>query len=230
LELSSAYTPGILQDGVNYYPQRTLYESSPSNELSLSAQAFFEYVQPSLEYLEAAKLGMLPGSTASHEPLQIVPCQFRCADGQLCSDKIHIRSDDMSGLRTHLELVHVVPKPHKGQQVTCQWNGCVCTAQGSRGARCVSKRGSHPAHVDNVAQHIWNTHLGFRFMCGNCGAARWSSAFARDRHRYGKRDPRTNVRVGACTGRNSARCQRCCREFASEAELEGHLSLGYCLE
>jgi hypothetical protein len=207
--------------------QSAYLENSSSIEPATNDLQFFLCERPSPECMTAAQHSMFSKSPASRHLRQLVRCRFKTLDGRPCLQEFSISSDDTSGLRTHLELVHRIPKPRRQRQIDCAWEGCLCTAQGSRGSRCDSKPSEHPAHVDNLAQHIWNTHLGFRFICERCGAARWSSAFARDRHRDGKRNS-NGVRTGACTGRVPARCPDCCREFSSEGELEGHLSHGKC--
>jgi hypothetical protein len=166
--------------------------------------------------------------TCVSQSYQLVTCGVRSSNGQLCGQDFSIRPDDMSGMRAHLELVHNIQKQRSGAPIDCPWDNCLCTAQGRRSSRCRSKPASHPAHVENLAHHIWHSHLGFRYMCDRCGGARWSSAFARDRHRNGKRAPGTGLRVGACPGRIPARCPLCCRQFQSEVKLEGHLEQDNC--
>jgi hypothetical protein len=111
----------------------------------------------------------------------------------------------------HLSIFHDIPKcsgPDAPVQ-DCLWVGCTCSAHGPR---CGTRLSGHTAHVNDLAEHIMHTHLGFRYACDRprCGRAEWSSPFALRRHQR------------KCYSTATVRCPGCLEEFESEIMLGSH--------
>jgi hypothetical protein len=132
-----------------------------------------------------------------------------------CLGMFSVRPNKIQGLTDHLRDYHgVSSQNHK--EYECGWFGCVCTT--ARTSRCTSYGyGQHPAHVRDLASHIWNMHLNFRFACDKCGQAEWRSAHSLKRHREGH-----------CKGKVDVRCSQCFGTFYGEVALERHIADAGC--
>jgi hypothetical protein len=117
-----------------------------------------------------------------------------------------------SCIRQHLIAAHSYSAYKRGTSVECHWENCRCNKAG-----CGSRGPAHSAHVDDITEHVWNTHLNFYEACQLCGDARWAQPFARARHE------------AKCRGPRPARCKSCLFEFASFAALEAHNLFGICV-
>jgi hypothetical protein len=116
-----------------------------------------------------------------------------------------------SSIRQHLIGTHGYKAYERGIGVDCRWENCRCTK-----IRCGNHVLGHRVRVQDIAEHVWHTHLNFHESCSKCGNARWVHPFARSRHE------------SKCTGPKPARCKRCCVEFWSVVALESHIMSGPC--
>jgi hypothetical protein len=136
----------------------------------------------------------------------------------------------LDALKKHMSAEHGIIQ--KKTEYVCYWVGCQCSPQAYRIGRCpgpietvvtatattttpantVSTTiTAHPAHVKNLPEHIWERHLGFRFVCVACDKADWKDASSLQRHQDGQ-----------CRGRSAVRCGMCFNVFSSELELVTH--------
>jgi hypothetical protein len=148
-------------------------------------------------------------SSSKNPQGESVTCEL-LVNGVRCHEEFSIASGDTSGLRAHLEFVHGIGKERSKKQINCTWHSCSCSAQGSRHNRCADRPSIHAAHVTDLADHIWTSHLHFRYDCKQCGCARWSTTFARDCHQ--------NI----CQGGSPVRCPLCLHMSLSEREHTRH--------
>jgi hypothetical protein len=114
-------------------------------------------------------------------------------------------------IRRHLCAAHGYQAYKRLASVDCRWEDCRCKA------RCSDRTPGHCAHVDDITEHVWNTHLNFYEFCSLCGDARWAQPFARRRHE------------AKCTGPRPARCKNCLIEFPSIVALEVHRMWSECV-
>jgi hypothetical protein len=120
-----------------------------------------------------------------------------------CGEAVVVRQDSVS---RHLRVAHGIKK---GQVTYCPWEGCVCAARAWRVDRNCAPN-PHPAHVQDLAGHIWERHLGFRFVCPSCDRVDWADRSSLNRH------------LPKCTGRMPARCAGCYAAFGNQLELIKH--------
>jgi hypothetical protein len=133
-------------------------------------------------------------------PLRIE--SFLCEIGH-CRQAVMV---NMESLTQHLQDAHGL---RKGQGSICPWTGCTCAARARRATReCPSH--SHPAHVQDLAAHVWERHLGFCFVCPGCDGVHWADRSSLKRH------------LSKCSGSTSARCGECYAPFESKFELVKH--------
>jgi hypothetical protein len=117
-----------------------------------------------------------------------------------------------SCIREHLVTAHGYNAYRRGTSVECHWENCRCAKAG-----CRNRGPTHSAHVEDIIEHVWNTHLNFYEVCHLCGDARWAQPFARARHE------------ARCGGPRPARCTHCLFEFSSNVALESHILFGLCV-
>jgi hypothetical protein len=147
----------------------------------------------------------LPSSSELENLMPSAPT-FTCQVDNCCQSVIV----DPEGLRHHVQQAHGV---RTGQAVLCMWTGCT-SADGS--ARRPARKRASGVHVQDLAEHIWQRHLGFRFVCPGCDQTNLKDQLALDRHRH------------ECPGRIPARCGICFTAFESKLELVKHARLSKC--
>jgi hypothetical protein len=149
--------------------------------------------------------------------VKLIPCMLN--RGQ-CAHSFSISPNDKHGLIEHLNDFHDGAKSK--DQLDCSWVNCVCSPQSQRKGRCGMRPKGHAAHGEDLADHIWNTHLGFLYACEVCGRAEWTTLFAKNRHRNGLYR-KGEVITPPCGGVFPARCPTCLDGFDSNIALERHL-------
>jgi hypothetical protein len=112
-------------------------------------------------------------------------------------------------LTQHLAAAHGYEYTRKTRQ-DCLWAGCLCSSQARR-LDCQPH--PHPAHVENLVEHIWERHLLFRYVCPRCERADWVDRSSLDRH------------LQRCAGQTPVRCPRCFFAFPNEQSLIAHDAL-----
>jgi hypothetical protein len=115
----------------------------------------------------------------------------------------------IASIKEHLSQVHGYLSLGDQEEV-CRWMMCVC--------KCRKRQPpEHRSHTKDMAKHIWDTHMGFRDPCSQCGEVRWVAGFSKRRHEE------------TCTGGQPRRCTLCYEEFPSELELGIHYKFQMCL-
>jgi hypothetical protein len=111
----------------------------------------------------------------------MIKCQY---DG--CTDFFPL---DFVAMQAHLR-VHFALKPlPAGAPRFCEWAGCRCGQSATPGNRCGGLAPMHPAHVKDMLQHVWDSHLGLRYVCSRCGRADFTSERSMLRHHNGAACP-----------------------------------------
>jgi hypothetical protein len=133
-----------------------------------------------------------------HQPVFL--CHF---DG---CNTFHLVTKD--SLVQHLEAAHSY-NYQRGVPASCLWTGCSCAGRAYRIGHCPD--GPHPSHIEDLAEHIWNCHLHFRWVCPNCDCADWQDHPSLVSHMQNN-----------CPGRIGVRCGKCYYKFLSEHDLAVH--------
>jgi hypothetical protein len=196
-------------------PMFSFVEPTPTHPSALPYDTFNLPPLPSPHELIGTPMFSFVEPTPTHpEELDGRVVTISCQFGG-CLGMFSVRPNKIQGLTDHLRDYHgVSSQNHK--EYECGWSGCVCTT--ARTSRCTSYGyGQHPAHVRDLASHIWNMHLNFRFACDKCGQAEWRSAHSLKRHREGH-----------CKGKVDVRCSQCFGMFYGEVALERHIADAGC--
>jgi hypothetical protein len=158
------------------------------------------------------------GATASTSAGVVLPCRLR---GGRCPGFFHMRPNAIHDLVDHLSQSHDIPDNREFKD--CTWTECQCDPRASRKGHCEQRQSGHPAHVADLATHIYMTHLNLRFVCDKCGKAEWKSKQSMKRHRDGQQ-----VERRPCPGVAQVRCPGCFQSFNSETLLERHAADTEC--
>jgi hypothetical protein len=177
------------QYGMLGYEERAAYRYPPSSPHSSSGSSF-----------DMLPTRLVPDEI-SHQPPMVV-CRFGP-----CGAFVRVTLEELT---RHLTEVHGVLKADKKRPQMCQWTDCKCSGKAFRVGRCPSGDISHPAHVENIPEHIWERHLHFRYACKQCDRADWADKSSLYRHSR------------KCIGRVSVRCGGCYAAFPSELNLMVH--------
>jgi hypothetical protein len=143
-------------------------------------------------------------STEPKGPTSVFEC--RVSD---CGRIVKVQIDEVIH---HLQYEHGI---QKGAVAGCPWTGCACSSRAARRARTCPPY-PHPAHVQDLAAHIWERHLNFRFVCRKCERANWTDHSSLVRHE------------DKCPGQAPARCGRCYTAFLTELDLIMHVRTTEC--
>jgi hypothetical protein len=117
----------------------------------------------------------------------------------------------------------------------CQWNGCCCSPLASRqdcprpeecvdseackSRKCKHRPPPHPAHVEDLADHIVKCHFRLRFGCDQCGQSSFKSETSIKGHH------KKCVKKVEGEVETAVRCGHCYAEFDSEAAVGRHFAV-----
>jgi hypothetical protein len=124
---------------------------------------------------------------------------------------------DFAAMQAHLRAHFALNPLPSGTPRFCEWAGCQCAERAKSGNRCSHLQLVHPTHVQDVPQHVWDSHLGLRYVCGRCKRADFTSERSMLRHRNGR----------ACPGPQGAPtvvvfCAHCKLPWQSQADMDLH--------